>query len=122
MSLLPSIHDIRKILIPACVFAARSAAAQGAAPPMPEAEASPPVPSIHDTARATALACSIIQGLRPVHDRHGCRLERFVHDARGYSIRLVEVAPPGKRSGGDRSEVAFPEGTDTVIVTRITQP
>jgi hypothetical protein len=52
MSLLPSIHDIRKILIPACVFAARSAAAQGAAPPMPEAEASPPVPSIHDTARA----------------------------------------------------------------------
>jgi len=115
-------HLIRAALIPVCLLAARPVAAQDAASLPSATAASAPTPSTHDSARVVALACSLVQSLRPLRDRHGCRLERLVHERDGYLIHLVEIAPSGARSPGDRSIVRFQEGADTVIVTRIAAP
>ena len=118
---LRSIHTISVALIPTCLVATRPATAQVVPPPMEAVAVSQAVPSTHDSARAVALACSVIQGLRPPGDRHGCRLERFGLDSGGRTIRLIEVGPPGARSVA-RSIVRLPDGADSVIVTRRPEP
>jgi hypothetical protein len=69
------------------------------------------------------MACTTVQNLRSPAERHGCRLERLMHDSAGFTVRLVELAPKGRKPLDlPRSIVRLTFGRDSVFVTRVAEP
>jgi hypothetical protein len=75
---------------------------------------------VADSAQAVVTACAVVQAIRPLVERGGCRVERYRETRTEYILRVREQAPPGAAPlHFAESEVRFSKTEPSVTVTRV---